>query len=166
MSRRNAALTALQRYREEAGRRGEAAACLLERARQLEALQGPERRRAQLVDRAVEESGLEWEDAEGVYDLATDEGLDPALAFELLHCRVLVHAPEDVLPAELRGDTLLEATPPEWIGGRPPAEREARRERRLRSSFRRLRRLLEERGSPEDALVAFTEEPDVERLSD
>lgn len=166
MTRRDAALTALQRYRDEASRRGEAAACLLERARLLEALPGHERRRAQLVDRAVAESGLEWEHAESVFDMASEEGLDPALAFELLRCHVLVHAPDDVLPAEIRGDTLLESTTPEWISGPPPAEPVARRERRLRTSFRRLRRLLEERGAPEEALVAFAEEPDVEKLDD
>lgn len=161
MARRETALEALQRYRSGAAERGEAAACLLERARQLEKLAGHERRRAELVDRAVAQSGLGWEEAEAVYEVAQEEGLDPALAFELIHCHVLVRTTEDPVPTEVRGDTELEATPPEWIAEAPPDPAEAREERRLRASFRRLRRLLEERGAPEEALVAYVEEPDV-----
>lgn len=157
----DAARAALERYRRAATERGEPAACLLERARELEALAGHQRRRAELVDRAVRESGLAWTEAEGVYDLAREEGLDPALAFELLHCRVLVVGPTDVRATDARAHTELEATPPEWVETQPPPEEEARRERRLRGSFRRLRRLIEERGTPEEALVAFAEEPDV-----
>ncbi len=164
MARGEAARDALERYRRGAAERGEAAACLLGRAQELEAMAGHERRRSELVDRAVRGSGLEWAEAEGVYDLAHEEGLDPALAFELLHCHVLVLGPEDIRPTESRAGTELEDRPPEWIGAPPPPEAEARRERRLRGSFRRLRRLLEERGSPEEALVAFVEEPDVGRV--
>lgn len=161
MTRRDLAIHALGRYRAGAASRGEAAACLLERARQLENLEGHQRRRAELVDRAVA-GGMTWEDAEGVYELAREEGLDPALAFELLYCRVLV----DPTSVSDRPDdsTLLESTPPDWIAPAPPPPAQARQERRLRASFRRLRRLLEERGAPEDALVAYAEEPDVVRL--
>ncbi len=164
MARGEAARAALERYRHGAAQRGEAAACLLARAHELEALAGHERRRSELVDRAVRASALDWAEAEAVYDLAHEEGLDPALAFELLHCRVLVLGPEEVLPTDSRDGTELEDRPPEWIGAPPPPAAEARRERRLRGSFRRLRRLLEERGTPEEALVAFVEEPDVGRV--
>ena len=161
MVRGDAARAALERYRRGAAERGEAADCLLGRSRELEALEGHQRRRSELVDRAVRDSGMDWSDAERVYDLACEEGLDPALAFELLHCRVLVVGPRNVQPREAGDATELEATPPEWIAQPPPPAAEARRERRLRGSFRRLRRLLEERGAPEEALVAFAEEPDV-----
>ncbi len=157
----DAARAALERYRRGAAQRGEAAACLLERAHELEGPAGHQRRRSELVDRAVRESGLEWTAAQAVYELAREEGLDPALAFELLHCRVLVLGPGDVRPTDARAHTELEATPPEWVESQPPPAAEARRERRLRGSFRRLRRLIEERGTPEEALVAFAEEPDV-----
>ncbi len=159
-----AARDALERYRQGAAERGEAAACLLARAHELAALAGHERRRSELVERAVRATGLDWGEAEAVYDLAREEGLDPALAFELLHCHVLVLGPEDVRPAESRDGTELEDRPPEWIAAAPPPAEEARRERRLRGSFRRLRRLLEERGTPEEALLAFVEEPDVGRV--
>ncbi len=161
MTRGEGARDALERYRRGAAERGEAAACLLQRARDLEALAGHGRRRSELVDRAVRESGLEWAEAESVYEMAQEEGLDPALALELLHCRVLVLGPADARPGAAAAATELEATPPEWIAARPPPEAEARRERRLRASFRRLRALLEERGAPEEALLAFAEEPDV-----
>lgn len=155
-----AAREALERYRRGAARRGEAVACLVGGARRLER-EGLRRRRSEVVERAVRESGLGWEEAQQVYDVAHEEGVEPALALELLHCGVLVRAPEEQAPSELERDTVLEATPPEWLAGPPPEETEARWESRLRGSFRRLRRLLREHPSPEEALVAFTEEPDV-----
>lgn len=166
MTRREVALTALARYRSDAATRGEAAACLIQHVHRLEEAGGGTRRRSDLVERAVAEWGLSREGAEVAYDLARDEGLDPALAFELLHCGVLVHGPDHAEPTMMRQDTVLEEMPPEWIAGPPPAEAEARRERTLRASFRRLRTLFEERGTPEEALVAFTEEPDVGRFLD
>jgi len=164
MAAEDAAREALDRYRRGAGERGEAAGCLLERVRRLGELEGRQRRRSELVRRAVRESGLAWQAAGSAYDLAEEEGVDPALALELLHCRVLVRGPREARPTEVRGDTLLEAAPPEWISGPPLAEEEARWERRLRGSFRRLRRLLEEHATPESALLAYAEEPDVAPL--
>ncbi len=161
MERAQAALRALDRYRSGAAARGEAAACLEERAHRLEELAGHERRRSELVERVASESGLDSAQAELAYDLAREEGVDPALALELLHCGVLVRGPADAEPVTERHDTVLEEKPPEWLQGPPPPEPEARRERRLRASFRRLRTLLRERGTPEEALVAFAEEPDV-----
>ncbi len=164
MSRRDLVFRALDRYRAVASSRGEAAACLLQRARELEQLEGHERRRTELVDRAVDDSGLGWREAEQVYDLAVEEGLDPALAFELIHCGVLVQPPS-VGPERPESETLLQALPPDWIDPAsttvPP---DADRERHLRASFRRLRRLLQERSTPEEALVAYAEEPDVGRF--
>ncbi len=163
MERRQAALSALARYRSGAAARGEAAACLEQRARRFQQLAGPERRRSEVVERAMAEAGLARGEAEEAYDLAREEGLDPALALELLHCGVLVRSPGDVAPISQRHDTVLEEMPPEWLRGPPPADEDARRERRLRASFRRLRVLLQERGTPEEALLAFADEPDVGR---
>ena len=164
MASRDAALSALARYRSGAAARGEAAACLEQRARRFQQLDAHERRRSEVVERAVGEAGLARGEAEQAYDLAREEGLDPALALELLHCGVLVRGPGDSEPISLRHDTVLEEMPPEWLRGPPPPDEHARRERRLRASFRRLRVLLEERGAPEEALIAFAEEPDVGRL--
>lgn len=158
--RAGAALGALERYRREADADGTAAGCLLEGVRRLEA-DRLGRRRAELVGRAVREGGLEWSDAEQVYAVSEEEGLDPAFAFQLVRCGVGVRWPGD---APLAATTLDAEVPPEWVAPpatTPPPE-SARREWRLRASFRRLRRLLEERKTPEDALLAFVDEPDVD----
>jgi hypothetical protein len=164
MENREAALRALARYRSGAAARGQAAACLEQRARRFQQLDGHERRRSEVVERTVAEAGLERGEAEQAYDLAREEGLDPALALELLCCGVLVRGPADAEPTPQRRDTELEEMPPEWLQGPPPPAEDARRERRLRASFRRLRVLLEQRGTPEEALIAFAEEPDIGRM--
>jgi hypothetical protein len=133
-----------------------AAACLLQRADELENMAGRQRRRIELVERAVDEEGVERELAEEAYDLAREEGLEPAFGLELVRCGVAVCEPPD---SDL-GTTAAVKGHPEWL--EPPVPRaEATRERRLRMSFRRLRSLLEERDTPEEALVAFATEPDV-----
>lgn len=151
-----AALDALERYRREAG---PAAGCMIDGVRRLEEdVHG--RRRAELVERAVREDGLDRTEAEQVYTIAEEEGLEPAFAFQLVRCGVGVRWPGEATAA---ATTLDAEVPPEWVAPAtaPPADA-ARREWRLRASFRRLRRLLEERRTPEDALLAFVEEPDVD----
>ncbi|MBX6363019.1 MAG: hypothetical protein IRZ00_04050 [Gemmatimonadetes bacterium] len=154
--RAGAALDALARYRREAGA---AARCLIEGVRHLEE-DAHGRRRAELVERAVREDGLDRAEAEQVYTVAEEEGLEPAFAFQLVRCGVGVRWPGE---ADGAATTLDAEVPPEWVApvATPPADA-ARREWRLRASFRRLRRLLEERRTPEDALRAFVEEPDVD----
>lgn len=156
-------LAALARYR--SGRRAldgggaddeSAAACLLERAGAIEELAGRQRRRIELVERAVDEGGLERELAEEAYDLAREEGLEPAFGLEIVRCGLGVCEPPD---SELEATSAVKGHP-EWLVPPVPAA-EADRERRLRMSFRRLRHLLEERPSPEEALRAFAAEPDV-----
>jgi hypothetical protein len=132
------------------------AACLLQRVDELETLAGHQRRRIELVERAVSEEGLERELAEEAYDIAREEGLEPAFGLELVRCGVAVCEPPD---SDLEATAAVRGHP-EWLEPPVPSE-EATRERRLRLSFRRLRRFLEERPTPEEALVAFAAEPDV-----
>jgi len=155
-------LAALERYR--AGRRAldggagadEPAACLLERAEEIEELAGRQRRRIELVERAVEEGGVERGLAEEAYDIAREEGLEPAFGLEIVRCGLGVCEPPE---SELEATSAVKGHP-EWLVP-PVAAKDADRERRLRLSFRRLRHLLEERPSPEEALRAFAAEPDV-----
>lgn len=133
-----------------------AASCLLQRVDELETMAGHQRRRIELVERAVDEAGLERELAEEAYDIAREEGLEPAFGLELVRCGIAVVEPPDT---ELETTAAVKGHP-EWLEPPvPPAE--ATRERRLRMSFRRLRSLLEESDTPEEALVAFATEPDV-----
>lgn len=158
-------LTALDHYR--AGRRARdggdperefsAAACLLERTNEIEELAGRQRRRIELVERAVDEGWMERELAEEAYDIAREEGLEPAFGLEIVRCGVAVCDEPD---SELEATSAVKGHP-EWLAPPVPAA-EADRERRLRLSFRRLRRLLEERPTPEEALRAYAAEPDVE----
>lgn len=153
-----AARAALAQYR---GRLGARAPCLLEAAARLDDPDRP-RRQAELVEQFTRDTGAGRDDAEDIYRVAREEGLEPAFAFELVRCGVAVRGPDDAVPTEIKGDTALaQGSVPEWVAGPPSDEEEARRERRLRTSFRRLRRLLTEHPEPEDALVAFLEEPDV-----
>ncbi|HEX7051684.1 MAG TPA: hypothetical protein VF188_15880 [Longimicrobiales bacterium] len=153
-------LSALARYRERRaldGAETSGAECLLERVPRVEHLAERHRRRIELIERAVHEGWISAEEAAEVYDVAREEGLEPAFAFELVRCGVAVCEPEEVppeAPEVLKGQ-------PEWLESpvRPGA---AVRERRLRMSFRRLRGLLERYGTPEEALTAFAQEPDVD----
>lgn len=151
-------LRALDRYR--AQRQGEAddgVECLLTRAAQMAAgAEEPGRRRVELLDRMVE-AGVDAELAGTAYDIAVEEGVDPAFALEVVRCGLAVCEPAGEEAADAPA---VESYPQEWLEASPPAD-EARRERRLRSTFRRLRRLLSERQTPEEALVAFVDEPDV-----
>jgi hypothetical protein len=156
-------LSALQRYRTNLARDGgepergtRAAECLLERVDEIEQLAGRQRRRIELVERAVDEEGMERELAEEAYDIAREEGLEPAFGLELVRCGVAVCEPPD---SDLEATSAVRGHP-EWLEPPVPAP-EATRERRLRMSFRRLRNFLEERPSPEEALSAFAAEPDV-----
>lgn len=151
---RAALLSALRSYRDE---NGDAASvdCLL-RAATEPGLGARGRRREELLERMTRH-GIPVDLAADAYDLALEEGVDPAFALELVRCGVGVVE----LPGEGAEDApASEAWPEEWLGVAPPP-REARRERRLRATFRRLRRLLAEHGTPEAALTAFAEEPDV-----
>lgn len=118
------------------------------------------RRRDELIDLAVERLGMSHTAAQDVYDIAIDERLDPAYAFELVRCGVAVvrhEAPDDDAPVVDTGN-------PQWLGDTPPPP-EAVLERMLRATFRRLRGLIETHGDNDAALAAFVREPDVEEAS-
>ena len=109
-----------------------------------------------MVEDAVHEAGMDRELAEEVYDVAREEGVEPAFAFELVRCGVAVCGPEEPPAAES-----IVTGRPAWLEPAIPSA-EATRERRLRNSFRRLRSLLERHETPEEALIEFAREPDVQ----
>lgn len=116
---------------------------------------GREHRREALIERA-ESRGLGRGEAELAYDLAIEEGLEPAYALAVVGQGISVQSfggPEGVETSE--------AVEPDWID-RPPSAEEARRERRLRETFRRLRAFLDEEPTPRDAISRFAREPDLE----
>lgn len=115
------------------------------------------RRREDLVERA-ETAGLSREDADRMYDVAEQEGVDPAAAFELVLCGVGVRelAPPN---ADQWEETQVEAAPA-WVT-EPAAPADGGRERRARTSFRRLRSIMEHTPAPRDALREFVRQPDV-----
>lgn len=122
---------------------------------------GPEResRRQEILDEAAE-AGMPPVLAELLYDVARDEGLDPALAYELVRCGIGVLPPEGGVsnaPSQPSSDPYA----PEWLLDAPLPPDELIRERTLRVSFRRLRALLEEHHDMDQAFRAFAREPDV-----
>jgi hypothetical protein len=137
--------------------RAAAKAWLLKRVAELDLEGGPERRHETLMERA-EDWGVPRVEAEAVYALAEEEGLDPELG-------LLVRAAGlGVMEFEPDVDELesgLQLPPPEWVAGTDLAPEEARRERRLRLSFRRLRTMLASSSSAAEAADRFLHEPDV-----
>lgn len=115
------------------------------------------RRREELIARVLD-AGHSREYADQIYDVATEEDCDPALAIEVVLAGVGVR---DLMPSELDSweETQVEA-PPQWIE-EPPAPEEADRERHMRITFRRLRSLSEQHGTAAATIEAFVREPDV-----
>lgn len=116
---------------------------------------GREHRREALVERA-EAQGLGRGAAEQAYDLALEEGVEPAYALAVIGEGISVRIFSGGASVEA-----AESVEPEWID-RPPAPEDAGRERRLRETFRRLRSILELEPTPRDALTRFAREPDLE----
>ena len=104
-------------------------------------------------------AGTSLEAADEIYDVAEEEGLDPAIAFELVLGGVGVR---DLAPPALDNwaETQVEA-PADWIDPEPPPPQEAARERHLRTTFRRVRSLIETTPSVDEAIRTFVHEPDV-----
>jgi hypothetical protein len=116
------------------------------------------RRRDDLVQRAVD-AGLSREYADQMYDVATEEDLDPAVAFEVVLSGVGVR--ELAGPAsEAWEETQVEA-PPSWIADLEQLPVDVARERRTRNSFRRLRQIMEHTTSPRAAIFEFVDQADV-----
>lgn len=117
-----------------------------------------ERRRVDVMEDA-ERAGMPSELAQLMYDVADEEGLDPALGFELVRGGLGVAPPDGgvgTAPLAPATDKYL----PGWMFGPAPTDRMLR-ERMLRVSFRRLRGLLEEHEDLDLAFAAFSNEPDV-----
>jgi hypothetical protein len=159
--RETRATHALAAYRERRRRRrGEdtwfgSSSCLLAESVGTDAV----KRRQELLADACEQ-GMPVPLFEQMYDVAREEGLDPALGYELVRCGLGVCPPDDGVsnaPAEPSSDKYA----PAWLLQPPSDPDEVLRERMLRLSFRRLRSLLEQHAEPADALRAFAREPDV-----
>ncbi|HUG42127.1 MAG TPA: hypothetical protein VMM12_16785 [Longimicrobiales bacterium] len=116
---------------------------------------GREHRREALLERA-ESRGLGRGEAEKAYDLAIEEGVEPAYALAVVGHGISVRSFGGSPPAEAS-----EAVEPEWID-RPPSADDATLERRLRETLRRLRSFLASEPTPRDALTRFAREPDLE----
>jgi hypothetical protein len=158
---------ALHAYRERRRRRrGEdtwhgSAECLLEAVEEGIDREEIGRRRQEVLDTACDD-GMPVELAGMLYDVAREEGLDPALGYELVRSGLGVapppggvdNAPQHETTDKYRPEWLLPAVDPDTL----------LRERVLRLSFRRLRALLERHTAPEDALLAFAREPDVDSV--
>ncbi len=115
-------------------------------------------RRIEIME-AAEQGGMPPDLAELLYDVARDEGLDPALGFELVRCGLGVAPPDQGIsnaPVQSTTDKYV----PEWLGPAVPPD-VLLRERMLRLSFRRLLSLLERYEDVDEAFRAFAREPDV-----
>lgn len=117
-----------------------------------------EHRRDYLL-REAEAAGMSVELAELAYDVAREEGLDPALGFELVRSGLGVCPPEDGISNASEAPA-TDKYLPAWIFPPSPPDR-VLRERTLHVSFRRLRALLEEYHDIEEAFRLFANEPDV-----
>jgi len=163
--RETRARRALAAYSERRrARRGEdtffgSADCLLRAAEEGLSADEVGSRRSEVVSEALG-TGMTPELADLLYDIAREEGLDPALAYELVRGGLGVMPPPEGLvnaPAQRETDKYA----PEWVVSPATPPDLMLRERTLRFSFRRLRRLLEEHEHVEDAVRAFALEPDV-----
>jgi hypothetical protein len=131
---------------------------LLDSAERNLAEQEVTRRRSELVEEG-EARGMPRELGEFVYEVAREEGLDPALAFELVLSGLAVCPPE----GGVSNATTAPATDkylPTWMFPPSPPDR-VLRERKLHLSFRRLRSLLERHHDIDEAFRCFADEPDV-----
>jgi hypothetical protein len=111
-----------------------------------------------ILEESVQE-GVPIELAELLYDIAWEEGLDPAIGFELVRTGLGVGPPPEGVSnvAEVpTADRYL----PAWMFPATPPDLMLR-ERMLRVSFRRLRGLLEANDDVDQAFRLFANEPDV-----
>lgn len=132
---------------------------LLQRAAALDQEGGISRRREELIQR-VTDAGHPREYADQLYDVASEEGVDPAAALELVLCGVGVRDLGGPTPDQSWDEAQVEA-PPTWLNDTAPTPDEAARERQTRASFRRLRSMLERAPSTEAAIREFVKQPDV-----
>lgn len=133
---------------------------VLRRAEQIATEDAP-RRRAELIGRASA-AGHPIEYGDLIYDIAEEEGIDPAIAFELVLNGIGIR---ELSPPSNDGwlETQVEA-PPQWVSEPAASAVDAAHERHMRTTFRRLRSLLEQHGSMGAALAAFAQQPDVAEM--
>jgi hypothetical protein len=136
----------------------ERADALLARAAEIDQAPPESRRREHLVERATA-VGHTREYADLIYDVASEEGVTPAVAFEVVLSGVGVRELTGS-PSDSWQETQVEA-PPAWVSDPTPGPDAAARERRIRASLRRLRQMTEQTASTEEALRAFVREVDV-----
>jgi hypothetical protein len=117
-----------------------------------------ERRRSEIMADA-EADGMPSELAELLYDIARDEGLDPALGYELVRTGLGVAPPADGL-SNAPDDPTVDRYLPAWMFPPEPTDHMLR-ERMLRFSFRRVRSFLEDEEDLDEAFRRFAAEPDV-----
>ena len=117
-----------------------------------------ERRRSDLVE-AAEAEGMSHDLAELLYDVALEEGLDPALGFELVRTGLGVAPPPEGL-SNASPEPVVDKYLPTWMFPAEPTDHMLR-ERMLHVSFRRLRSLLEQHPDIDEAFRCFAREPDV-----
>jgi hypothetical protein len=118
---------------------------------------GSSRRREELTERAAA-AGHSREYADLIYDVATEEELDPVIAFEVVLARVGVRDLGES-PIDHNEETQVES-PPVWVEPLPTSD-DAAREKNMRLTFRRLRSALADSPSRREALQRFARQPDV-----
>ena len=109
--------------------------------------------------REAQEEGVPQDLAELLYDIAWEEGLDPAVGFELVRTGLGV-APPDSGVSTTSEAPVSDKYLPAWIFPAVPPD-QLLRERMLRFSFRRLRSFLEQEEEVDEAFMRFAREPDV-----
>jgi hypothetical protein len=163
-SKEQSALHALQAYRERRRRRrgddtyfGSSAIfrAAVEEGITVEELDS---RRSSILEEAVED-GIPTDLAELLYDIAWEEGLDPAVGYELVRTGLGVAPPVDGLSTASDAPAVDKYLPPWMFPAAPPDQ--VLRERMLRVSFRRLRSFLEVEEDVDLAFRNFANEPDV-----
>jgi hypothetical protein len=156
---------ALAAYRERRRRRRAddtffgSAECLLQHVESGVGDSERSRRLVEIVGEA-EREGMSRDLAERLYEVAYEEGIDPALGFELVRCGLGVAPPPDGISNAAEAPS-ADRYLPEWMFPPTPPDT-LLRERMLRFSFRRLRSLLERYDDPDEAFRAFANEPDVD----
>lgn len=162
--RQQSAEHVLQAFRERRRqRRGEdtyfgSAECLVEHAESGVEASEVERRRSSILKDA-ERAGMSRDLAEMLYDVAREEGLDPAIGFELVRCGLGVCPPPEGISTASSAPATDKYLPPWMFPASPPDQQ--MRERTLHMSFRRLRSLLESTHDVDQAFRQFANEPDV-----
>ena len=131
--------------------------CLQARVLALAELEDRERRHLELLESAHARTGLARGTLELAYEFAQEEGIDPALALELLVCGVAVIDLEEPEPM----DESHSLAAPEWVAPVGLPDEAVELERVLRRTFRRVRAKLEQHPNVGAAIDALALEADV-----